>query len=187
VTWSRSLLLRCRQTVLFSEGILMEPFETRVSSRGAGPFRWGACGPVCLKAWKTWGYPGVPHGHRNMSPSFTCLFTIKNTIIIHSLPVLPRSGPFPHSTSLFRPCWPGLVSGYGQCTVTVCRRVTECRPASEGLGPAYKTTHGLQGGYNPCGRGSRRRQCVWGAYIPDKLYCVCEHASLKMWQLLHCD
>lgn len=36
VTWSRSLLLQCRQTMLFCEGILPEPFETGVYSRELG-------------------------------------------------------------------------------------------------------------------------------------------------------
>lgn len=69
-------------------------------------------------------------------------------------------------------CLPALVSVYGQCTVTSCQLVTECRPASEGLGPAYKTTHWLQGGYSQslcervCGVTTSLTNCTMYANTP---------------------
>lgn len=95
-----------------------------------------------FKVWKGWEYP-APHFYH--IPAFSHF---------------SKSPPQPSHWSLHRqsisplhispPCLPGLTSVYGQCTVTVCQLVTECRPASGGLGPAYKTTYWLQGNYSHC-------------------------------------
>lgn len=98
-----------------------------------------------FKAWKRWEYPGPPLYH---IPAFSHFF---------------KNHP-PHRRL------PGRASVYGQCTVTVCRPVTECRPASEGLGPAYKTTHWLR---SDCSRCLREE-------------CVCEYECVATTSLTNC-
>lgn len=77
-----------------------------------------------FKAWKTWEYPG-PHYHILAFSQFSLSFSHARA----------RTHTHPPSSRL-----PGPASVYCQCMVTMCRLVTECRPASEGLGPAYRTT-----------------------------------------------
>lgn len=165
--------------MLFCERILLEPFETGVYSREPSPVlhRGRECVPLYQEA-------AVPNkefqrdeiGISCISPrSYPCVF-----LFLQKSPLTTRHAPhsslqlqFVLHSKLSPPCLPDLASVYGQCMVTVCQLVTECRPASEGLGPAYKTTHWLQGDYSHCVREREKAVSVCGAYITDKLYYVC--------------
>lgn len=114
--------------MLFCEGILLKPFETGAhSGEPSGSLHTGE--RVCYEA-------AAPNkefqsledmGISWTSPlSYPCIFPF----LTHS-----HTHTHPPSSQL-----PGPASVYCQCMVTMCRLVTECRPASEGLGPAYRTT-----------------------------------------------
>lgn len=83
-------------------------------------------------------------------------------ILIHCLLLPPSTQHVPPLLALSS--LPALVSVYGQCTVTQCQLVTECRPASEGLGPAYKTTHWLC--ENVCGVTTSLTNCTMYTNMP---------------------
>lgn len=179
--------------MLFCEGILLEPFETRVSSREQSILHRGESAPVCYEA----AAPNkdIPRLEKiGMSQitltwefTFIILLPFKfflnlpfNCILKYVLP-LPSLSHFHPPFLLISLAFPsipfssflsGLVSVYGQCKVTVCRRVTECRPASEGLGPAYRTTHWLQGSYSHRVRGKEKGMCVSWLHHWQSVLCM---------------
>lgn len=125
-----------QQNNVVFQGILLDPFEIAMYLRELNGCctREKMCACALLgrcskweiqKSWKTWEYPG-PHLYH--IPAFSHFS--KN-----HLPPRRLTGP---------------ASVYDQHTVTVCRLVTEYRPASEGLWPAWKTTRRLQGDSSRC-------------------------------------